>query len=177
MLDTTNATALAALPVSANAIGFAKSTMAALTDWMRGRTAIVDDYAARRAHELVDRANRSLATLEDERDSLVRPLNAEVKAINDRYREPRTGLEKARNVLKTHLTAFARREEEKRQQAAAEARRIAQEAAQAALEAKQRETEALIDEAQHGVIDTDFGALQEQTAQAVDMAARACRDL
>src|SRR5215468_4330408 len=121
MLDTTNATALAALPVSANAIGFAKSTMAALTDWMRGRTAIVDDYAARCAHELMDRAKRSLQTLEDERDNLVRPLNAEVKAINDRYREPRTALEKARDALKARLTAFAKHEERKRRQAAEEA--------------------------------------------------------
>ncbi len=151
--------------------------MVALSDWMRGRETIVDDYAANRAHEFVDRANKALATMEDERDALVRPLNTQVRDINDRYRAPRSALEKVRDVLKGRLTAFAKRKEAEQKREAEEARRIAREAIEAAMAAEQRETEALIDDARHGVVDVDIGAIQADTAGAVADAAKACRVL
>ena len=186
MLDVTPPAALAAIDRGnpPTVIDMAKSAMVAMSDWMRDRATIVDDYAARRANEFIDRARRSFAALEDERDALVRPLNEQVAEINARYKaihntdkkRPGSG-DKVLNILLGRLQAFMEREEAERVRKAEEIRKAAEAAAQAALEAEQRMTEALIDEAQHGVVDTDFGILEEQSAEAIDAAARKCREL
>src|SRR5882762_5255383 len=139
-----------------SAIDFAKESATTLSDWMKDRPVIATDDDARAAKVLVDRAKSSLESMETERDGLVRPLNEQVKSINDRYRSPRTLLEKVRNSLVDRLTAYAKRLEQERLRKAEEARRAAEAAAQAALEAQQREQEARED-AEQGVCDVDIG--------------------
>jgi hypothetical protein len=96
------------------AIDFAKESAAALSDWMKDHPVIETDDDARAAKMLVDRAKSSLESMETERDGLVRPLNTQAKAINDKYRQPRTLLERVRNALADRLTAYAKRLEAER---------------------------------------------------------------
>jgi len=92
-----------------SAIDFASESATALSDWMKDHPVIETDDDARAAKLLVDRAKSSLESMETERDAQVRPLNDQVKAINDRYRQPGTLLEKVRNALAERLTAYAKR--------------------------------------------------------------------
>jgi hypothetical protein len=157
-----------------SAIDFAKESTTALSGWMKDRPVIDSDDDARAAKLLVDRAKSSLESMETERDGLVRPLNVQVKAINDRYRAPRTLLEKVRNSLLDRLTAYARRLEQERLRKAEEARKAAESAAQAALAAQQREQEAR-EEVEQGVCDVDIGEVAAETDQAVAALGKAAR--
>jgi hypothetical protein len=159
-----------------SAIAFAAESATALSDWMKGRPVIESDDDARAANLLADRARSSLASMETERDAQVRPLNAEVKAINDKYRQPRTLLEKVRNSLVDRLAAYAKRLEQERLRKAEEARRAAEAAAQAALEAERRAQEAHDDAAQ-GVCDVDLGQVTQEAEQACSDLGRASREL
>ena len=116
-----------------SAIDFAGEASAALSDWMKDHPVIETEDDARAAELLVDRAKSSLESMEKERDAQVRPLNEQVETINDRYRQPRTLLEKVRNALVDRLSAYARHLEQERLRKAEEARRAAEAAAQAAL--------------------------------------------
>jgi hypothetical protein len=163
-------------------IEIATGTTADLSRWMADHPAIRDEAAARAGKLLVDRAKAGLDEMEAERDGLVRPLNEQVKAINDRYRPARTSLEKLADELKKRLSAYARALEIERVRKAEEARKVAEQAEQAAREAEQREREA-IEEADQGVCDVDLGtATQEADAafaafrKADHTAARAERD-
>src|SRR6266436_1754742 len=118
----------------------------------------------------------SLESMETERDAQVRPLNAQVKAINDKYRSPRTLLEKVRNSLVDRLTAYAKRLERERLRKAEEARKAAEAAAQTALEAERRAQEAQDDAAQ-GVCDVDLGQVTQEAEQACSDLGRASREL
>jgi phage-related tail protein len=159
-----------------SAIDFAKESTTAVSDWMKDRPVIETDDDARAAKVLVDRAKSSLESMETERDGLVRPLNTQVREINDRYRSPRTLLEKVRNALVDRLTAYARRLEQERLRQAEEARRAAEVAAQAALEAERRAQEAHDDAAQ-GVCDVDLGQVTQEAEQACSDLGRASREL
>jgi hypothetical protein len=76
--------------------------------------------------------------IEDARKAAVEPLNAEVKKINDAYREPAARAKEAEAALKKALLAYEQEQERKRQAREAELRRQ-----QAAEQAKLRqETEA-----------------------------------
>jgi uncharacterized membrane-anchored protein len=83
-------------------------------------------------------AKGSLEEMEAERDGLVRPLNEQVKAINDRYRLARTSLEKLADELKKRLSTYARALEIERVRKAEEARKAAEEAERAAREGPRR---------------------------------------
>jgi hypothetical protein len=159
-----------------SAIDFAAEASAALSDWTKDHPTVETEDDARAAKQLVDRAKSSLESMETERDAQVRPLNEHVKTINDRYRQPRTLLEKVRNALVERLTAYARRLEQERLRAAEEARKAAEAAAQAALEAEQREQQ-VREEAEQGVCDIDVGEVAAQTDQAIAALGRAARDV
>src|SRR5262249_1414579 len=108
-----------------------------------------------------DRGNNCIKDLEDERDREVRPLNTQVKEINEKYRTPRETLKKVCADLLSRLDARAKYIESERRRAAEETARIAAMAAQKAREAEDAERLAR-EEAGHGVIvDT-----AEKTAQA-----------
>ena len=158
------------------AIDFAKESTAALSDWMKNHPTVETEDDARAAKLLVDRAKSSLESMETERDGQVRPLNERVKAINDRYRQPRTLLEKVRNALVDRLTAYAKHLEQERLRAAEEARKAAEAAAQVALEAEQREQQAR-EEAEQGVCDINMGEVTAETDQAIAALGRASRDV
>jgi hypothetical protein len=145
-------------------IEIATGITAEVSRWMADHPAIQDESAARAGKVLVDRAKASLEEMEAERDGLVRPLNEQVKAINDRYRPARTTLEKLADELKKRLSTYARALEIERVRKAEEARKVAEEAERAAREAEQREREA-IEDAGEGVCDVDLGtATQEADA-------------
>jgi hypothetical protein len=163
-------------------IEIATSTTAELSRWMADHPAVQSEDHAGAGKVLVDRAKASLDEMEAERDGLVRPLNEQVKAINDRYRPARTSLEKLADELKRRLSTYARALEIERVRRAEEARKAVEEAERAAREAEQREREA-IDDADQGVCDIDLGvATREADAafaafrKADHVAARAERD-
>jgi hypothetical protein len=150
--------------------------------WMADHPAIQTEDHARAGKVLVDRAKGSLDEMEAERDGLVRPLNVEVKAINDRYRPARTSLEKLADELKKRLSTYARALEIERVRKAEEARKAAEEAERAAREAEQREREA-VEDADQGICDIDLGAATQEADAAFaafrkedHVAARAERD-
>src|SRR4051812_23330333 len=67
-------------------IDLAKTTIDAMADWMKANPVITTDETAREAKLLCDRAVAALEEIETERDSLVRPLNDSVSAINAKYK-------------------------------------------------------------------------------------------
>ncbi len=116
----------------------------------------------------------ALKSVEEERDSKVRPLNEQVTAINAEYHRWFSTNDKKPGLwgtllkeLKVRLTAFARAEEQKRREAAEAARKAAEEAERKsqgrAPEDREREAAA---EAAQGVCDVDIAAATEQADQA-----------
>lgn len=141
-----------------SSIDFAKETGEALGVWLKENPVIQTEDEARAAKLLVDRAKNSLGEMESERDKQVRPLNEQVKAINDTYRGPRETLERITELLLERLEAYAKAEKAKREKEAEEKRRIAQEAETEARKAEAREQEAKA-EAQAGILDIDIATL------------------
>lgn len=119
---------------------------------------IIDEAHAREAKLFIDRGRLAIQDLEAERELKVKPLNQQVQQINDHYRPPRETLKKVLNEVQERLSSFLRIEEQKRQAAAAEARRIAEAAEQAAREAEKIERERLADAAV-GEVGVDVAAL------------------
>lgn len=132
--------------------------MTALSDWMAENPVISDEDKAREAKVMIDRGKICLQSIESERDGKVRPLNTQVKTINDYYRPAKEQLERVLSEVGRRVTTFLRLEEQKRIAAAAEAARIAAIAEQAAREAERREQEAL-EAADSGVLDIDTKAV------------------
>lgn len=139
-------------------IDFAKESMAALSDWLKDHPVVQSEDDARAAKLLADRGKASLDEMERERDTLVRPLNEQVAAINGSYRPVRTALDRVLDEIKKRLTTYAKALEAERIRAAEAARQIAEEAERAAREAEAREREA-IDDAAQGVVEIDIGAV------------------
>jgi hypothetical protein len=163
-------------------IEIARGTTTELSHWMADHPVIQTEDDAHTSKMMIDRARANLEEMEAERDALVRPLNEQVKAINDRYRPGRTTLEKLIDELKKRLSAYARALEIERVRKVEEARKAAEAAERAAREAEQREHEA-IEEADHGVCDVDLGAATREAdaafaafRKAERVAARAERD-
>jgi hypothetical protein len=163
-------------------IEIAAGTTAEVSCWMADHPSIQDEDAARAGKVLVDRAKASLDEMEAERDGLVLPLNEQVKAINDRYRQARITLEKLADELKKRLSSYARALEIERVKKAEAARQAAEEAEQLAREAERREQDA-IEDADQGVCDIDIAAATQDAdaafrafAKADRIAARAERD-
>src|SRR5258708_4351782 len=137
------------------ALELAKPIVEELGQFLNDFPVIANDGEARKAKAISDRVFLALKSVEEERDSKVRPLNERVAAINAEYHHWFSTNDKKPGLwgtllreLKVRLTNFARVEEQKRRQAAEEAERKAREA-----EARERETAA---EAAQGVCDTDF---------------------
>lgn len=135
------AIAPAAVPANA-AIDTARAVYRSLSAYLKDNPVIQSHDEAKGAANLIEQGRRTLGEMEDERTSLVKPLNERVKEINDDYRGPRGFVEKVIDEIKRRLTAFAAAEEARRQAAAEEARRVAAEAERIAREAEAREREA-----------------------------------
>ena len=113
-----------------------------ISAWLAEHPVIETEDVAREAKMQLDRGRLALADMETERDGKVRPLNAQVKAINDSYVAPRSLISKVVAVVQARLAMFLQAEELKRQRIAEEAQRKAREAEQLAREAEQAEREA-----------------------------------
>jgi vacuolar-type H+-ATPase subunit H len=131
-------------------IEFTAETSQALGDWLKDNPVVQTEEQARAGKLLVDRARLCVQDLEAERDGKVRPLNVQVKTINDSYRSPRDTLEKITQELLLRLDAYVKAEEAKRQAIAEAARKAAEEAECIAREAEHLEREA-IEDARAGV--------------------------
>lgn len=106
---------------------FCGETTAELGKWLEDHPVIQTEDDARTAKLLIDRATSTIADAEAERDKQVRPLNEQVKAINERYKTPRNSLQAASNILRDRLRVYIKTEEERREAEAAERQRIADE--------------------------------------------------
>lgn len=114
-----------------------------ISAWLAEHPVISDAEMAKEAKVQLDRGKLSLTEMEDERDKAVRPLNAQVKAINDTYRPTKVLLGAINEEVSKRITAYIQAEEAKRIAAAQEAARLAAEAEQRARAAIQAEEEAL----------------------------------
>ena len=134
------------------------SKCADISAWMSETPVISNEDQAREAKLFVDRGKLAIADCEDERAGKVKPLNEQVKKINDYYRGPRELLERVVDELTSRVTTFLLGEEKKRIAAAEEAARIAQQAEQAARDAENKEREAFA-EADAGTLGLDIAAV------------------
>lgn len=170
-------------------IDLAKPTITELGSFLNDYPVITNDDESRKAKEIFDRVTTTLKAIEDERDGKVRPLNDQVREINEGYHHVHNVNDKKPGIwdtllreLRIRLSAFARAEELKRLAAAAAARAILEAAEAKARTAEAREREAAQDAAQ-GVCDVDFAGATEQADTAFSdfqrasrLAARAQRD-
>lgn len=126
-------------------------TLGQVTDdigtWLSENPVIQDDKQAKEAKVLLDRGKLGIQDAEAERDSKVRPLNEQVKAVNEYYKRPKEILQKILVEVGNRLSTFIRAEEAKRIAAAEQARREAEAAKAAALQAEQVEQEMLANSA------------------------------
>lgn len=120
----------------------AGETAKALSDWMAENPVIETEDQAREAKVYIDRGKLCVQDLEAERDGKVRPLNEEVKRINESYRSPRELLGNIIRNLSERMEGYIQREEKVRKEIAEEALRKAEAERSAALDAEQREREA-----------------------------------
>ncbi|MFD2248894.1 putative membrane protein YqiK [Pseudochelatococcus lubricantis] len=151
-----------------------KPIVAGISAWLAEHPVIEDQVSASKAAALIDTVNKHLADLEDDRTERVRPLNAEVKAINASYKAASSPLNGLKDDLKSRATAYARAEEDRRRKEAEQARLAAEEAARKAREAELAEIEAR-DNAAQGEIGVDIGAAVLDADAAARDAARAER--
>lgn len=146
-------------------IEHADETVAALGSWMAEHPVILNEEDAREGKLLVDRAKAAAEEMENERTALVRPLNEQVKTINDRYRPHKATLEGTLKVLVDRLDSFTARLEEQRRVEADNKRRELEAAEMAARAAEVAEQEA-VDNAATGELGIDVA----QTTQNADAA-------
>ena len=131
-------------------------TMRDISAWLSENVIITED-TAKDAKVYLDRGKLALKDLDDERDSKVRPLNEQVKEINDYYRPSKSQLETVLANLGTRLGEFIKTEREKREAVAREAARIAMEAEKRAREAEKAEQES-IESANSGELGIDIAS-------------------
>lgn len=96
-----------------------------------------------RMNELLGQIKVALGNAEHSRTGMVKPLNEQVKAINDTWRRPREALEKLEAIVKRKLTLWIQAERERIAREQAELRRQQEEAARKAAEAERQKQEAL----------------------------------
>src|SRR5690349_12187194 len=114
-----------------------------LSHWLAEHPVIEQPDQAKESKLWLDRAVLAVADLEDERKTIVHPLNEQLKKINDRYRHPRELLQKVTNELRSRLDSYIIAEEKKRAAAAEHARVVAADAERVAREAERIERDAL----------------------------------
>lgn len=132
-----------------DALEMAQGTLADVATFL-AETPVIDSHeTAKRAGLYVERVTKLFGDMEDERDKQVRPLNEQVAEINAKYKAVHNAdakkpgsFDKVLIELKYRLTAYARAEERKREEAAAAAAQIAAEAERVAREAEAKEREA-----------------------------------
>jgi hypothetical protein len=123
-------------------VEYTAEVFADLGQWLNDNPVIETREQADKGGLYVERARKHLADLDDARKAEVGPLNEQVKAINNRYRDVRGPLESLFETLRFRLTDYAAREEKKRVQEAENARLAAQEAERIARMAEEAEREA-----------------------------------
>lgn len=148
----------------------AKPLFHELGEWLKDNPVISIDEESRSAKDLHDRTKQAFRIMERERDGRVRPLNEEVKAINDEYRLP--VWHKQADELLGRMNVFAKAEERKQYEAEQAARRAAEEAAEAARRAAEAEAEAR-EAAAAGVCDIDMAEVVEEAHTTSQRAKRA----
>lgn len=136
-------------------IEFSAETVKALNEWMNEHPTIDNEDMAREAKLLTDRSSACMKDLDDERQSLTKPLNERITKINDQYREPKNLLARVHVELQARINAFLLREEQRRKAIAEEAQRRAEEAERVARLAEEAERNAKA-EAEQGVCDVDI---------------------
>lgn len=126
------------------AIDIGNETASDLSMWLAQHPVIEREEDAIEAAPYVKRGKGALADMEAERDNRVRPLNAEVKQINESYKPAKALLEKILDQLKSRLDAYGHavemrriRDMEEKLRVAREAECIARAAAAADQEAKE----------------------------------------
>jgi hypothetical protein len=140
-------------------------TREAINEWLKENPVLVSEDEARTAKKMLDRGKLANEDLEAERDGKVRPLNTEVRAINDSYRPHREGMERIISVVEGRIASFLYQEKRRAEQAAAEAARIVAEKEAAAREAERLEKEKLADAAE-GELDVDVGEVTSKADEA-----------
>lgn len=133
----------------------AREVLDHVNEWLKEHPVIQNDEEIKAAKVHIDRAKLCFKDLEAERDQKVRPLNEQVKTINESYRPTKETIQSIVRALEERAADFLRQEERRRQEAAAEAARIAHEAELAARLAEERERDA-IRSANSGVLDVDI---------------------
>lgn len=118
------------------AIELAEDALKRLGDWLNEHPIIITEDDAKEAKLVHDATKEALRELEAERDGYVRPLNEQVKAINERYKAARTPVERLMDELKNRLNAYLEAERKRREE---EARRAAEELARKEAEARAAE--------------------------------------
>lgn len=156
-------------------IDTARGVYTILATFLKEVPVIQSHDEAKKAANLVEQARATLGEMEDERKALVKPLNDEVKAINDQYRSPVESVKAIMDELKRRLTTFAQAEEAERLRRAELARRAAEEAERVAREAEAREREAKED-ADCGVVGINAAAAIIEADRAFDGFKRADRE-
>ena len=109
--------------------------------WAKERPVFTDDEMAGKAHDFIKQARKAEIGCDDERKRLNVPHDDAIKTNNDRWRPLISALKIVQNLLKPRRTAYLDAKE-KREKAAAEAKRREAEAAQRAAEEAQRKAEA-----------------------------------
>lgn len=145
-----------------------------ISAWMAEHPAISTPEDAKEAKLQLDRGKLTLKDMEDERDAAVRPLNTQVKEINESYRPTKTLVNDVLAELGKRVTAYLTAEEEKKQAAMREAARIAEEARTRALEAARRAAEAA-ESATTGELGVDIKAAAREAGVAAREAEKAER--
>lgn len=150
-------------------------TRAMLVAWLDEHPVVLTQEDANDAGAAIDRAKRTLADLEADRDAAVRPLNERVKAINAGFREARELVERLVDEVDKTVKAWIRTEEDRKRREAEEARARAAEIERIAREKMEAEEAARADAAV-GVLDAGIAEAIIATDAALAEAARAKRD-
>lgn len=157
-----------------DAIARSKDALAELSEFIKAEPVILDEATARKAKLMLDRGKASVDEMEAERVKKVKPLNDEVKSINDSFRGHTSILNTAvaaiRSRLNLYVTAQREAAEEEARKAAEEAERKIKEA-NAAINAKGEAAE----NADLGEVGIDVVAAEQEAAQKVAEASRAIR--
>jgi len=145
-----------------------------ISGWLAEHPIIQGEDEAKEAKLHLDRGKLSLKDMEDERDKAVRPLNEQVKAINEAYRPTKIIIGKIIEEVGKRIESFIQTEERKRIAAAQEAARLAAEAEARAREAERNACEA-IDSANVGELGVDIKSATVASDAAIREAERAAR--
>lgn len=142
----------------------ASETMRDISAWMAENPSIADG-SAKEAKIFLDRGKLALKDLDDERDSKVRPLNEQVREINDFYRPAKEDLSSVVGLLSVRITQFITAERDRRKEITREAERVAAEAELRAREAERVERD-IIESASNGELGVDVAASTQTANQA-----------